>query len=65
MYGCHNREPFKEHTHTLAVEAPPWPGSKPIIVSRSWPNVFTKDCQYRKTELGKVDPGCVGCKWRE
>jgi hypothetical protein len=37
----------------------------PQIVRRTWPNVFTKDCQYRKTDLGKADPGCVGCKWKE
>lgn len=22
------------------------------------------DCQYTLTELGRVDVGCVGCKWR-
>jgi hypothetical protein len=66
-YGCYNREPFRPHVHTEAVEVM-WsdkePLPKPEVVMRSWPNVFTKDCQYTKTELGKVDPGCVGCKWK-
>ena len=69
-YGCHNRAPFKETVETVSVEAVPMGGmfeARQItgVVTRSWPNVFTKDCQYRKTDLGKADPGCVGCKWRE
>jgi hypothetical protein len=28
------------------------------------PHRLTRDCQYTITELGRVDPKCVGCKWR-
>jgi hypothetical protein len=68
-YGCHNHAPHKGTFQTVSVEAIST-GGKPggmttDVVTREWPNVFTRDCQYRKTELGKADPGCVGCKWRE
>ena len=51
-YGCHNREPFKAHYFATG-------GDKPI------PHGFTKDCQYRHTELGKVDSRCDGCRHRD
>jgi hypothetical protein len=25
---------------------------------------MARDCQYTKTELGRKDERCVGCKWR-
>ncbi len=68
-YGCYNRAPFKETVETVSVEAVPnsgmFDGMTTAVVTREWPNVFTRDCRYRLTELGKADPGCVGCKWRE
>ncbi len=70
MNGCYNRAPFEETVDTLAVEPVPTPVGggwfyTAMAVERSWPNRFAQDCQYRKTDLGKADPGCVGCKWRE
>lgn len=51
VYGCHNRQPFGQVYFATG-------GLKPI------PHVMTRECQYRKTELGKVDPKCDGCRWR-
>lgn len=69
-YGCHNRAPFKPMVETVAMEAALTPVNGaalhiPRVVHRSWPHVFTTDCQYTKSNLGKTDPQCVGCKWRE
>lgn len=51
LYGCHNRPPFKPVYF-------PTGGTEPIR------HVLTTECQYRHTELGKVDPKCDGCKHR-
>jgi hypothetical protein len=51
-YGCHNRPPFAPFYYATG-------GRQPI------PHVMTRDCQYRKTDLGKADPKCEGCKHRE
>ena len=69
-YGCYNRAPFKDTVETVSVEPVRTHGTFESswavgVVTRSWPNVFTKHCHYRETEIGKADPGCVGCKWRE
>ena len=55
LYGCHNRQP---HLDTFTFES--WRSTE------SWPNVFTRDCQYSKdpTGYGRNDPGCEGCKWK-
>ena len=29
------------------------------------PHCMSPNCEYTKTDLGKVDARCVGCKWRE
>lgn len=29
------------------------------------PHRMSPNCEYTKTELGKADARCVGCKWRE
>ena len=55
-YGCHDRAPFAPHY--LPTGAPDTPEYR-------IPHVFTQDCQYRHTELGKADPGCTGCKHKE
>ena len=69
LNGCHNHPPFKDAFQTVSVEAVPtggmFDGMTTAVVVREWPTVFTTDCAYRLTELGKADPGCVGCKWRE
>lgn len=64
-YGCYNRAPFKPEVETVAVEPVLSLSARTGIVYRSWPHVFTTDCQYTKSNLGKADPLCVGCKWRE
>lgn len=52
-YGCHNRKPFAPHyLPTGALDLPQY----------RIKNAFTQECQYRKTDLGKSDPGCIGCK---
>lgn len=59
-YGCHNRAPYKEHVvirPELVVD-----GVTPI--NNTFPFRMSRDCQYTKTDLGRVDAGCHGCKWR-
>lgn len=56
QYGCHDRAPFKEYHLPTGADN---------LRKYRIPNVMTKDCQYRHTELGKADPKCDGCKWRE
>jgi len=51
LNGCHNRAPLKPSYRTSSGE----------VVE----HVMSTDCRYRKTELGKADPGCTGCRWRE
>jgi hypothetical protein len=62
MYGCFNRQPFKEvmwvqdgwinerNTRHPAMKLTPFRNNS--------------ECQYRHTELGKTDKDCDGCKWR-
>lgn len=50
VYGCHNRRPF--------VSAVTLPNGEQI------PQRMKKDCQYTKTDLGKVDKRCAGCSWK-
>ena len=52
-YGCHNRAPFKDVNPVM--------GSGAIV---NIPNRMTRECQYRHTDLGKVDVKCEGCSWR-
>lgn len=59
-YGCHNRPPFaaaqvlhgfrSDNGHYIRVEIP---------------NRMNHDCQFTKTDLGRVDPGCTDCKHKE
>jgi hypothetical protein len=52
-YGCYNRQPY-----TPVFRAKD--GKKEVFVDFK----MTHDCQYTKSDLGKKDPQCVGCKWR-
>lgn len=52
LNGCHNREPF-------VVEYPLTGGGMQANFSAG------KPCEYTKSNLGRVDPGCIGCKWRQ
>lgn len=59
-YGCHNRAPYKEHVvirPELVVDGVT-PSNNTFLFRMS------RDCQYTKTDLGRADAGCHGCKWR-
>lgn len=62
-YGCHNRKPLRD----TALVQQGWARIDYHVEARHTVSIqdeMTKECQYRKTELGKVDPKCEGCKWR-
>ena len=63
-YGCHNRAPFNE---SLMVQDGYFPADADYRVQRmvKIPDPMTKDCQFSKTELGKIDPKCNNCNWRQ
>lgn len=52
-YGCHNRAPLSDQ----AIQKP---GYAIVTVSMR----FNPDCQYTRSELGRQDARCVGCRWR-
>lgn len=61
-YGCHNRA---EYRAGYKVQDGHFAAGRERIDRMDWvPHRLTRDCQYTKTELGRVDPKCVGCKWR-
>lgn len=57
--GCHDRKPFK----TLVAVQDGWTLDGRRDMTRVY-NPMAKDCQYALTEIGKMDKGCTGCKWR-
>jgi len=59
LNGCHNRE---HHAQIVEVQDG-WTrnGSRAM---KFMANRMARDCQYTLTELGKVDKGCTGCKWK-
>lgn len=65
-HGCYDRAPLNE---TVVVQDG-WTSSGQAATTRlpklvTLPNPLTKECQYTKSNMGKTDPKCVGCKWRE
>ena len=52
-YGCYNRQPYAPVF--MAKD-----GKREVFVDFK----MTHDCQYTKSDLGKKDPQCVGCKWK-
>ena len=54
-YACHDRLPFVDRTTLRDHHG---------RVTATWPAVMAKDCQFSKTDLGKADSRCEGCKWR-
>lgn len=51
LNGCHNR----------------WPFVAAYVLSNGTilPNFsFGKPCEFTKSDLGRVDKGCTGCRWR-
>lgn len=57
-YGCHNR---KDYVPTYIVG---YRQVKAEMVPVRVTNTGTRDCQFTKTALGQVDPGCEGCRWK-
>jgi len=57
--GCHDHEPYKDSFTTVGVDS-----KTGINKTFTIPNPNTKDCNYTHTELGKLDKGCIGCKWK-
>lgn len=51
-YGCWNRQDYKPYHIPTGAE-----NFKKYRI----PHSMTKDCQFTKTELGKVDPKCDNC----
>lgn len=58
-YGCHNRAPLLDRREVQDGWTPD--GRRHM---RTISDPMTKECQYTFTALGRVDPGCLGCKWR-
>ena len=68
--GCYGRAPFERliplpATYTISIE-----GHHVLCDAEQMiPFVFSKDCEYTKTELGQVDKGCFKngepCIWRK
>lgn len=58
-YGCHNRA---DYLPTYLVQDD-WlrSGDYAVAVMKDVPFSGSQDCNYRLTELGKVDPRCEGC----
>lgn len=63
LYGCHNRPPFRSVMPAQAGWYMDGHTRTPHMVSVRHQN--TTDCQYRHSQLGKADPKCDGCKWRD
>jgi len=61
-YACHNRNPFKKQL--VVQDGYFMDGHQRIPKMVTAPFVMSEACQYTKTELGRVDAKCDGCKWR-
>lgn len=76
VYGCFNRQPFKQSVTVqdgykrLTVTS--YKGSDgqalhnirvPAMVSVPFDN--SPDCKYTESALGQADPKCLGCNWRK
>ena len=62
-YACKDRPPYRAN---LKVQDGYWDdGLQRIPKLTSVPFRMNFECQYRKTELGKVDARCDGCKHRK
>jgi hypothetical protein len=58
-YGCLNRAPLRMQSVVAAGWYQDGYTRTPKMISI--PDPMTKDCQYRLTDLGKVDPKCAAC----
>ena len=65
LHGCHSRNEYKE---TLRVQDGyhEYCGEVLARVPRivEVPFRMSRGCEYKKTDLGKVDKGCEGCSWK-
>lgn len=62
-YGCHNRAPFR----AMFPAQDGWWMDGVTRTAKMVPQAFrmTAECQYTKTELGRADERCTGCKWKQ
>ncbi len=58
--GCHNRPDYVANIE----QQDGWVchATRRMVMT---PQRMAKDCQYTKTDLGKADKGCNGCKWKQ
>ena len=62
-YGCSNRPEFK---HVFPAQDGWWLDNTTRVAKlTSVPFRMNFECQYRKTDLGKADARCDGCKHRK
>lgn len=62
LNGCHNRKPYK--TSTPMQDGWYMDGVTRTAKMIPVPFRMNPQCQYTRSELGKVDPRCNGCKWK-
>ena len=63
QYGCHNREPFHAFYHVQNGHIQQ-DGRR---IDKTQPQssfAHGSGCEYTKSELGRTDKKCVGCRWR-
>lgn len=56
-YACHNRAPFAETYPAIDGYENAWLPHRVEI-----PFVMSRECEFTKSEQGRVDPKCSGCK---
>lgn len=59
LYRCHNRNEFAD-----AAEMQDGWTTDGRKATREVPVSSTMECNYTRSDLGKSDEGCTGCKWR-
>lgn len=60
MNGCFDRPPFIAKIPQQDGYSPD--GTREMVLT---PFRMSRECEYTKTELGKVDAGCIGCIHKE
>ena len=61
--ACFNREPLK--TRVMVQDGWNQDGNTRTPRMSIIPDPMTKHCNYAMTDLGKVDPLCMGCSQKE
>lgn len=61
-YGCHNRAEFKPH---IAQAGWYMDGHTRTPRMVSIPQTMARACQYTRSDLGRIDPLCDGCKHKD